>query len=283
MVNKETLMKYLLLIITSLSWNAFGFDLIPHKDLSTGDLQILTARMQLNDRPFECLVDTGARHTMVQSKFVKDLPVIGTTLGGGISNPNQLTELVNANLKLGDWEIINATIRSTPRIPFECLIGNDFLMDKNFTIDIKKLTIQTTESESHENDLKLNIYKSDRGGHFGFNTIIANDSIEIIFDTGAGSTVIDLQFVKEHSEHFLLISEANVLDGNSTTLKSGLYKVDQLQFGDIVLKNVEIYALDLTGLKTKLPSVVGIIGMNIIKDFKWSFNMPESIFHYSKN
>lgn len=276
-------MKYFLLIITALSWNAFGFDLILHTDLLTGDLQIVTAKIKLNDRPFECLVDTGARHTMVQSKFIKDLPVVGTTTGGGISNTNQVTELVNADLKLGEWEIINATIGRTPRIPFECLIGNDFFMDKHFTIDIKKLAIRTKESESREDYLKLNVYKSEHGGHFGFNVKIAENTIGTIFDTGAASTVVDLDFVKKHLEHFLLIKEINVTDGNSATIKAGLYKVDELQFGDVLLKDVEIYALDLSALKAKLPSVVGILGMNIIKNYKWSFNIPESTFHYSKN
>lgn len=276
-------MKYFLLIMTTLSLNAFGFDLIPHTDQSSGELQIVTAKMKLNDRPFECLVDTGARHTMVQSKLIKDLPVIGTTTGGGISNTNQVTELVNADLKLGEWEIINATIGRTPHIPFECLIGNDFFMNKHFTIDINKFSIKTEESEVREDYLKLNVYKSEHGGHFGFNVVIAENAIETIFDTGAASTVVDLDFVKEHLEHFLLIKEINVTDGNSATIKAGLYKVDEFQFGDVLLKDVEVYALDLSALKAKLPSVVGILGMNIIKNYKWSFNIPESTFHYSKD
>jgi len=276
-------MKYFFLIITALSWNAFGFDLIPHADLLTGDLQIVTAKMKLNDRPFECLVDTGARHTMVQSKFIKDLTVVGTTTGGGISNTNQVTELVNADLKLGEWEIINATIGRTPRIPFECLIGNDFFLGKHFTIDIKKLSIETEESESREGYHKLNVYKSENGGHFGFDVVVAKNTIGTIFDTGAASTVVDFEFVKEHLEHFSLIKEINVTDGNSATIKAGLYKVDELLFGDVLLKDVEVYALDLSALKAKLPSIVGILGMNIIKNYKWSFNIPESTFHYSKN
>lgn len=274
-------MKRFLLLSIAFSWSALGFDLIPNRDLSTGELQIVTAKMSLNGRPFECLVDTGARHTMVQTKFINDFKVVGTTTGGGLSDSNQITELVNADLKVGDWEIKNATIGRTPRIPFECLIGNDFFMTKNFSIDMKNFKVEIAQSNDQEFH-QLNIYKNEYGGHFGFNITIADNSIETLFDTGAASTVVDLDFVREHSKHFTLVKEIDVLDGNSATLKAGLYKVDQLQFGDVNLQNVEVYVLDLSGLKNKLPSVVAILGMNIIKDFKWSFNIAESTFNYSK-
>lgn len=276
-------MKRLILILGFLtSVNSFGVDLIPHKDLITGELQILTTKLSLNGRPFECLFDSGARHTMVQEKFIKDLTVVGTTIGGGISNPNQVTDLVNADLKLGEWQLLNATIGRTPRIPFECLVGNDFLIDQSFFIDMNAYKIERFQTDTSEFK-KLNVYKSEIGGHFGFEISVDSQTIQTIFDTGASSTVIDLSFVNQHPEKFKLVKEIDIQDGNSAKLKAGLYLLDSLFLSEEEIHNVEVYALDLSALKTKIPNIQAIIGLNIIKNYDWFFDLPNKKYNSNKH
>jgi hypothetical protein len=77
-------------------------------------------------------------------------------------------------------------------------------------------------------------------------------------------------------EHFKLIKEINVTDGNNTELKAGLYELDEISFGDTTLKKIQVYVLDLSNLKSKLPNVDIVLGLNVIQNFNWQFDTQSS-------
>ncbi|MFZ3231678.1 MAG: aspartyl protease family protein [Pseudobdellovibrio sp.] len=279
----EKLILFLFIIYHSTSF-AGGFTFIPKKALFESEIELINAKVQLshNGLEYSCLVDTGARFTIFKEAILKDLPKVGETIGGGISNSSQITDLVNLNLQLGDWKKINATVGRTNRIPFDCIIGNDFFINKKFQINFNKNEISDLNDDINlETSFPLRIYRSDSGGHFGFAMNLAEKTVETIFDTGASGTVVSLAFVKENAEHFKLIKELDVTDGNNADLKAGLYELDQISFGNDNLKKVKIYALDLSNLKSKLPNVEIVLGLNIIQNFNWQLDTQNSYYFYN--
>jgi predicted aspartyl protease len=170
----------------------------------------------------------------------------------------------------------------TDRIPFDCLIGNDFFLNRNFQIDFNKYKItDLDDSIELENAFSLQIYRSDAGGHFGFEMTLTQEKVGTIFDTGASATAVSLDFVRAHVEHFKFIKEINVTDGNSADIRSGLYELDEISFGNTKLKKVMVYVLDLSNLKSKIPNVEIVLGLNIIQNFNWQFDIQNSRFSYS--
>ena len=283
---KPNLSLYSIFLATAIfSVKVSAFSLIPERQLLSGEIQVVKAKLLLNNRPFECLVDTGARITMVNANFIKDLPVVGTTVGGGISNPNQINELVSADIKIPEtdsssWFLKDAVIARTPRLPYECLIGNDFFINRVFTVDISSLKIEEAEWDENKASLPLYVYKNTSGGHFGFPLNVSGENIETLFDTGASATVIDLVVIKNHPEQFKFIKGATATDGNNQSIPVGFYIAKELKITNTVFKNVDVYGLDLTPLREKIPNVYGIIGMNIIKEHKWIFDLPHSRFSF---
>lgn len=51
----------------------------------------------------------------------------------------------------------------------------------------------------------------------------------------------------------------------------------------MVQEKLEIYALDLTLLKTKLPNVQAVLGLNIIKNYNWYFDLKNNKYLLIKN
>lgn len=274
----------LISIIYSSSLFAGGFQFVPKKVLFGNEIELINAKVKLghNNLEYSCLVDTGARFTIFKETILKDLPKAGETIGGGISNSSYVTDLVNLNLDLGDWHISNAIIGRTDRIPFDCLIGNDFFINKNFKIDFNKYEITDLDGPIDlEKSFPLQVYRNDTGGHFGFEMTLAHRKVETIFDTGATSTVVSLDFVKKHTEHFKLIKEIFVTDANNAELKVGLYELDEISFGGTTLKKINVYALDLSNLKSKIPNIEIVLGLNVIQKYNWQFDIQNNLYFYN--
>jgi hypothetical protein len=274
----------ILLVICHSGAIAAGFVFTPKKNLFDNQIELINAILKLSpiDKEYTCLVDTGARYTIFKESILKDLPKIGETVGGGISNISQAIDLVNVDLGLGDWILTDTTVARTNTIPFDCLIGNNFFINRNFQIDFNKNEISDlSESIDIKKSFPLHIYKNELGGHFGFEMKLANKTVETIFDTGATSTVVSLAFVVSNPEHFKLIKEINVTDGNTTELKAGLYELDEISFGDTTLKKIQVYVLDLSNLKSKLPNVDIVLGLNVIQNFNWQFDTQNFQYLYN--
>jgi hypothetical protein len=121
------------------------------------------------------------------------------------------------------------------------------------------------------------IYVGKKPDWFKSNEInVKGDSTALIYTENSRPKKNDLAFIKKHPEHFQFIKGTNATDGNNQSIPVGFYKAKELKIAHVVFKNVDVYGLDLTLLREKLPNVIGIIGMNIIKEHKWTFDLPES-------
>jgi len=274
---------YILALIYNTNLLAAGFNFNPKKGIFDTAISIIFADLKIasDGKKYSCLVDTGARNTIFKESILKDFPKISETTGGGISNTSQVVDLVSLDLELGDWLSDKTIVARTEKLPFDCLIGNNFFINRAFQIDFNKNQISDlVEPLTLEQSLPLNVYKNELGGHFGFNIQIGNKNVESIFDTGATNTVVSLQFVSKNLEHFRLIKEINVTDGNNNSLKAGLYEINELSFGDINLKKKQVYVLDLSNLQSKIPGVEVVLGLDVIQNFNWKFDNLNSRYQY---
>lgn len=271
------------LLIASLSSVVLGgeFRFTPHQRPFDPNIEHLTAQLVINGTTEECLVDTGARYTIARVDVLKDLEKVGEIPGGGLSNPNINTDLVQTNLILGDWKMEQALVGRSDRIPFRCLIGNDFFLKRSFSLDFKKNLFIEIDSPMILG-LPLNVYKNHFGGHFGFDVIVAGQSTQSIFDTGASQTVIDDKLVEQSPDNFVFIKDLSATDGNNTKIKAVLYRLKRFNFANLELKDIEVIAVDLSNLKAKLPQIDVVIGMDIIQNFTWTFDTQQRLWSFTK-
>ena len=277
-------MKLLSLILSSTLTStalAAEFAFTPQRLLFDNKIEHLTAELLINNSNQTCLVDTGARYTIAKVDVLKNLEKVGEILGGGISNPNLVTDLVQTNLQLGTWSIANAIIGRSDRIPYSCLIGNDFFLNKSFTLNFKKNVFAEIAPLEIAN-FNLNVYQQDHGGHFGFEVIVGDNPTKSIFDTGASKTVVDNDMVIKNPEQFIFIKDLSATDGNNVIIKAGLYRLKSFKFAAVELKDIEVIAVDLSNLKAKLSMIDVIIGMDIIQEYNWSFDTKSHLWSFEK-
>lgn len=260
------------LVAISTQAKASGFDFRYAKDLF-GSIDHLETHVYFDKTEAQCLVDTGARFTLAKESLVRENIKVGETQGGGLSGKENITDLVQSNVQVGDWQSLQNIIgrKSDNQIPFDCLLGNDFFMHRDFSIDFVKMKFSDETSFQGE-AFPLNRYPSDQGGHFGFTIDIEGENIESLFDTGATNTVFDLKFVEAHQENFEFLRELDVTEGSNQSIKAGVYRAKSIRFGKYEDRDVEVYVVSLEYLQSKIPGIKAVLGLNQMKDRKWYFS-----------
>jgi predicted aspartyl protease len=90
--------------------------------------------------------------------------------------------------------------------------------------------------------------------------------IDLILDTGATITCVDTSLVRELSlpEQRLTIGTAI---GVSGTGRVGLHRVDSLRVAGATSRRLNVCAMDLSGMRVVAPTVRGLLGLNVLKDY----------------
>lgn len=259
--------------------NASGFSFRVVHDLND-ELDHIEAEASFDGQLASCIIDTGARFTLAKEELLANNRKVGEEKGGGISGVQRITDLVEARIQIGDWArnpgVIGRTKAGT--IPAACLLGNDFFLNRAFSIDFASHRFEDIPTiEGSRWPLKT--YPSGPGGHFGFELEVAGQKIDSLFDTGATSTVFDTEFVAAHRESFEFVQEIPVQEGSNQTVKAGIYRVRSLRFADVELSDVKVYVLSLKVLQDKIPNIQAVLGLEQMMDRKWFFDPRNSVWN----
>jgi|GEM_PF-4006834 len=271
--------KILLMVMATTLAQASGFDFRFKRDLFM-DLEHIEATVLFDQNQATCIVDTGARFTLAKEELVPNNLKVGEQKGGGVSGQENVTDLVESNVQVGTWVRNKNVIGRKPanKIPFTCLLGNDFFLEKEFVIDFK--TQRFSEDVSFSGSVfKLNRYPSEIGGHFGFPIKLGGEEgeeVESLFDTGATNTVVDTAFVESHPENFTFVRNLEVTEGSNQTVTVGVYRAKSIRFGIHEDRNIEVYVISLKYLQSKIPGIKAIVGLNQMMDRQWYFNHRNS-------
>jgi len=93
-----------------------------------------------------------------------------------------------------------------------------------------------------------------RVGHWRLVAQLADQQLDVVIDTGAGGTVVDVGFCREHG---IALRETGKKGGGAGGVHLEIYALDDVQFclGEIPLKSDGIYALDLSHANEGLANV----------------------------
>lgn len=110
-------------------------------------------------------------------------------------------------------------------------------------------------------------------GHLELKVTLSNTEVFFLLDTGAGNTVIDIEFARDNN---LNPTELETKGGGVGTSELQIFqlRIDELTLDNFLVKDIPIYAVDLTHVKqsllakgeTNLP--VGVIGADILRQHR---------------
>lgn len=121
-------------------------------------------------------------------------------------------------------------------------------------------------------EIPINIINIEGDGfHIVTEGLINGKSARFVVDTGASRTVFD----KDRILNYINNPEFSEKEGLSagiggTDISSFIFDIDELCFGDLMIKNYQAVAMDLSNINTsyemiKLPPIDGVFGGDLLK------------------
>ncbi|MBC7743640.1 MAG: clan AA aspartic protease [Flavobacterium sp.] len=112
------------------------------------------------------------------------------------------------------------------------------------------------------------------GFHLLVEVVVFGHSYNVVLDTGASKTVLDKTSIEKHiHQDDLLISDKLSTGLGTNSMESFLLKLPLVTIGKLKIENFEAAVLDLSIISKayeslQLPPVVGVLGGDILKNYK---------------
>ena len=251
---------------------------------------LFEARVQINGRTYDFVLDTGASMTVVGSKVAKaaELPTVGSSISVGTST-NQRVDLIPTlvkQLQMGSLKIENhpATIIDSDNLSFgpltiDGIIGWPILMDYRFELDWDNDSITIREASccpsSQQNFFWLG-YPVVRGS--------APSGVPLYFglDTGAVSTSLR-RAIQEKAPLKVTQQGRGLRMGAGGSEQVDRYSVDSfaLHLGDLRFQFEDISMRDKNS--TVFLQMDGQLGIDLVREGRMIIDFPNGFFGIEKD
>ncbi len=216
------------------------------------------------------LLDTGAATSSIESdEHTNKYPTFGSRDSKGVSGIARKCDIIQPEaLSFGMQKILKPYLDRCDRN----ILGIDIFGNSPFQVSLKSKRLNylsdLPEGVASEKVRRLS------PGHVTIPIRMEKVIVDVLFDTGADSTIADLQFVEKHPELFEMVRSEDGFDVHGNKIPSRVYKVRNLSVGSLNLINVEIAAFDYGDfLREKMEGASIILGNNVISKGKWSFDL----------
>lgn len=97
-----------------------------------------------------------------------------------------------------------------------------------------------------------------------------------LLDTGAGMTIVNLEFVNKHPDLFQNAGRSVGIDATGAELETPMFLMEAPRIGDHVFPPLKVAGVDLSHVNTTIDIPMDfILGYNAFSKANWLFDFPE--------
>ena len=258
-----------------------GFNLIIKPDNEDADATEVLVDGTIGDKPYRFLLDTGAARTCIQfdeytsTLFAYTEP---SNSSGVFAKRNSTEELITVpSIELGPITQRNfPVVRVAEERPdVKNLIGMDLLKNHrcHFFFDEHHVTIDANDEfsvGSSLHDLFLDTtFHPYIDVHFGTLTAHA------VWDTGAGITIADMQFIRTYPALFEEVGRSRGTDATGTTMDTSMFIMAAPIIGTRTFPPHKVAGVDLSFVNATIEVPMDLIlGYSTLSKANWLFDFP---------
>ena len=102
------------------------------------------------------------------------------------------------------------------------------------------------------------------------------EPVDLVLDTGATLTCVDTAIARRCGlpERRMMVGSAVGIGGAG---RVQLHRVDSLQVGGAVVRDLTVCAMDLRALRAVGPDVHGLLGLNVLREFRLTIDFERGV------
>jgi hypothetical protein len=221
-----------------------------------------------------CFLDTGSTNAIIADRSEFDLyDVVGKIKyksASGISK--EMSEVQIKQAIIGGIKIKNLNV-GLVKDAADSVVGINEISSVPFALKFKARP-QIIFNPNFKNKRQLPLDVLDKN-ILSIPIKVQSEAASALFDTGAGLSVVNKDFVERNPRMFDLIQDiSNGTDatGNPVTMK--LHRIKRIEIGDFVFENENILSMDFETVRKHIsPTIDFIIGFNLITKADWYFDL----------
>ncbi|MRH43251.1 hypothetical protein GH741_11225 [Aquibacillus halophilus] len=246
-------------------------------DEEDGSAEILVEGI-IGEKNYCFLLDTGAAKTSVKTDdYIAKYHSIGESHSNGVFSSLSEQKIVIPNIEVGPLIKENFTIcRTNENLDHKKnLIGMDFLKEYSycFYFDENKIMVnQNTELlKMTLEDLVL-----DRKGYQPYINVHYGETMaSAVWDTGAGITVVDVNFIKNNPSYFEEIGTSMGTDSTGTSINTPEFLMSSTIIGKHRFPFHRVVGVDLSRVNSTAKIRMDLIlGYSTLSKANWFFDFP---------
>lgn len=228
-----------------------------------------------------CQVDTGANFTSIANKAeydnYKSIGKFRFKSASGI--PKEVDKVTINEIAFGDLKLHSVNVARMGNDPqFNSVAGLDLLLTTPFSFNFSTSSPELNFELPSNLSLKEKLITTGKDG-LTMPISIASDSTVAFFDTGAGLSCVDTEYISKHPELFSFVMDIpNGVDATGNTVFMKLYKVKHITIGAHKFYEENVLAFNFEPIREKMSKDVNfIIGFNLITKANWYFDIKNAL------
>lgn len=222
------------------------------------------------------LLDTGcASTTLTRNKFTEQLAEVGKRHSSGTFGRAEYDLVQITSMSVGPIKRENLTVSRAPeRGTDRHLLGMDILRDYSLQFDFDINEVRLGAEQSGHGFAHQDIVM-DRGLIPHINIEVGGISGNAIWDTGAGITLVDIEFVRRNSELFTPLGDEMGTDSTNTQMKTPIYMMRSMVVAGLKFHPLKIAAVEFSHKDPKIEIRPNFcLGYSTLRQANWFFDFP---------
>jgi len=151
----------------------------------------------------------------------------------------------------------------------------DVLKESSIFLSYKKSLLDFKTHPSVENF--ESIQPDPRGNQPYINLKFEDQELKVLWDTGAGITIVDINFIKRFPEMFELVGQSVGTDSTGNKIVTPNYKIKSFDIDGHHFDSHDVAALDMSHINLKSSNPVYItLGFSTIRQADWFFDFKNN-------
>jgi len=242
----------------------------------------LFAPTQVNRVKTLAYLDTGANHANVSAALAEGLPRAGNAVVGSAFEQKTFESVADIEVDfLGNVQHIGSHINQGPdeSLPFssQITLGAPTIFAKPLVLDFRMLGILPPKQTSPNSWTSLPVQFLEGAGLCVIQLSSLHGAIQVLFDTGAGVSVINTAHSQEIGLDMRPAFSLQVSDATGTKTTQKFATCSGLNIGSSPLPRFDCFSIDLQMIEKALGCRVDMIfGANAMlkSGYRWLFDMP---------